>query len=157
MQVIKSNNAAEVGLHCFEHAGLGRAPFSIAGFRKEPSHCAFCGTGILWQVLVQSADGRRFHVGSDCMQRCGDAGLIRRYKNHPDVREHQRQLRIARDEDNKIKIAAILTEASSKAKLAAHLYFDGSNMLDTANKSLPWCGAAGRARWLSAFKKVLNA
>jgi hypothetical protein len=63
--------------HCFEIAGLGQAPFAFVGFsvRKYQAcvgapiqcgcSCDYCGTAIMNVYEIESADGKRFKVGSD--------------------------------------------------------------------------------------------
>lgn len=89
-------------IHDFEKAGLGRAPFRCVGVASIPSaslaeanpqaynnalamlpkglgcgSCSYCGTGIMHNYIIVSADDRRFVVGSDCVARTGDAGLTK--------------------------------------------------------------------------------
>lgn len=94
----------ETAVHCFEKSGLGKAPFRCVGFASIPSAsmaehnvsaynnamamlprdvgcgtCDYCGTAIMHNFIIQgSGEGdRRFVVGSDCVARTGDAGLIK--------------------------------------------------------------------------------
>lgn len=75
-------------VHVFELAGLGKAPFrcvgtqqnwfyvpGVPGSRKPGGTCNYCGTGIAHECLIQSADGKRFVVGCECVKRTGDRGL----------------------------------------------------------------------------------
>lgn len=87
-------------IHVFERAGLGLAPFKFLGqafqdmaygqailnreeynrtgvmiTTKPGGTCAYCGQYIVAMFDVQSADGKKFHVGSDCILKTGDAGL----------------------------------------------------------------------------------
>ncbi len=81
--------------HKFELAGLGKAPFRLIGmFEKrcsgEPNSqgitvgapgqpagtCDFCGNGIANCFEIQSSDGKRFIVGSDCVLKTEDRGLV---------------------------------------------------------------------------------
>jgi hypothetical protein len=74
-------------VHKFEAAGLGRAPFEVVGAHVEKYQacpgapvqpgacCDFCGTGIMNVYLVRSACGCTFKVGSECVNKTGDAGL----------------------------------------------------------------------------------
>lgn len=70
--------------HPFTRAGLGQAPFRCKAVRtnwfsppgfpeaaKPGGSCQYCGTGILYEFVIQSADGREFVVGSDCVRRTG--------------------------------------------------------------------------------------
>jgi hypothetical protein len=79
-------------VHRFEAAGLGKAPFTLIGFERrvyvacpgapaQPgSSCDYCGTSISLVFMIQSADLRRFKVGCDCVEKTGDAGLVRAVK-----------------------------------------------------------------------------
>jgi hypothetical protein len=92
-------------IHVFEKAGLGRAPFRCVAVASLPSpslaeanpeaynnalrdlprgiglgSCHFCGTAIMHNFIIESADDRRFVVGCDCVGRTGDAGLIQQVK-----------------------------------------------------------------------------
>lgn len=89
-------------IHLFENAGLGKAPFRFIGVFKLPSKavadhnplayqtqmeaippgwgmgsCHYCGTGLTYNYMIESADGQKFVVGSECVRHTGDAGLIR--------------------------------------------------------------------------------
>lgn len=86
-------------IHCFEAAGLGKAPFTYVGMvdqdirygnrvvsikpgieieTKPGGSCAYCGTYIVNMFNVRSADGNVFHVGCECIKKTGDEGLIRK-------------------------------------------------------------------------------
>ena len=92
-------------IHVFQKAGLGLAPFHCVGFASIPSpslaeqnptaynnalallprgigcgSCQYCGTAIMHNFIIESSDGHRFVVGSDCVAKTGDAGLIREVK-----------------------------------------------------------------------------
>lgn len=66
-------------LHPFEDAGLGLAPFRctdmtqrrVPGSGQPAGTCDFCGNGILFCFHVESSDGKKFIVGSDCVLRTG--------------------------------------------------------------------------------------
>jgi len=73
--------AATETTHPFETAGLGRAPFRLAGFSKNVyvayqgaapvpgGTCDYCATGIMYECVIESADKKRFVVGCDCVLR----------------------------------------------------------------------------------------
>jgi hypothetical protein len=92
-------------IHKFEFAGLGQAPFRVVGLFSFPSKslaehnpnaynnhmqsipkdvvcgsCAFCHTALTHNYIVQSADGKKFVVGSDCVKKTGDLGLAEQIK-----------------------------------------------------------------------------
>ena len=74
-------------IHAFTESGLGKAPFSLVEMRenafnigdgstKAGGSCDHCGTGIRWEFVVRSADGKTSTVGSSCIKKAGDKGLI---------------------------------------------------------------------------------
>lgn len=168
----KTDNAAEVGVHCFERAGLGKAPFKIVGsyeckWRACPGapiqcggSCDYCGQGIMYAVAIRSADGKRFKVGCDCVARTGDAGLIKAYKANPDVRKIERDKRAALDARKSAEWDALTADPDVRAKLSAHTVPNWNGVgvrpwLEVAEFAWPRCGAAGRARYLKAAKTIL--
>jgi len=73
--------------HVFTETGNGAAPFTFLGVRENVFRrpdgttqaggcCDHCGTGIRYEYLLRSADGYGFVVGSDCIAKTGDKGLI---------------------------------------------------------------------------------
>lgn len=75
-------------VHKFEAAGLGVAPFRCVAVRennfplgdgtfKPGGTCDFCSNGIKYEFVIQGATGRTFVVGSDCVAKTGDRGMIR--------------------------------------------------------------------------------
>jgi len=74
-------------VHAFTESGLGKAPFTLVGMRenafsigdgntKAGGSCDHCGTGIRWEFVVRSSDGKTSTVGSSCIKKAGDKGLI---------------------------------------------------------------------------------
>ena len=76
-------------IHTFERAGLGLAPYRHLGVTdnlfvipghpeatKPGSSCDFCGTSIRAEHWLLSADGRKFKVGCNCIEKSGDKGLL---------------------------------------------------------------------------------
>jgi hypothetical protein len=62
--------------HAFTESGLGQAPFTFSEVSEGSTGCAHCGTGIINQFHIVSADGVNSVVGSTCIQKSGDQGLI---------------------------------------------------------------------------------
>ena len=98
-------------MHVFEKAGLGRAPFKFVGAQKvtyqacpgapiQPGgSCDFCGTGISWWCWVKDADGKRFKVGCECVERTtgsrsiakeAKSAISREKAKERDRRDHER-------------------------------------------------------------------
>lgn len=91
--------SGDTAMHVFERAGLGLAPFRVVGCteRRGPIRtmltdgtmmesgapgqpmgcCKYCYTGIAICYAIKSADGKIFDVGSDCVKRTGDAGMVK--------------------------------------------------------------------------------
>jgi hypothetical protein len=93
-------------IHVFEKAGLGKAPYRYLGCEKSiyqacvgapiqpASTCNYCGTAIMYKFWLESADGKKFWVGSDCIFKSGDAGL--KHAIDADVRKYQKEVRDSR-------------------------------------------------------------
>lgn len=168
--IAKSDNPQEIGRHVFERAGLGRAPFKFVDFyvaRYCPAPgvvmcgagCEFCGEGIMNVCVIEGADGKRFKVGTTCVEKTGDAGLIRAFKTSPQVREQNRQRAVAKDDAVKAEWAKLMADDAARTKLAAAKAsaWDGGEQswLAKAERAWPMCGASGRAGYLRAAKKIL--
>jgi hypothetical protein len=168
---MKTDNQTQIGLHVFERANLGKAPFRCIGsdvrtYQATPDSpvqpgtcCDYCGTGIIYVAIIRGADGREFKTGFDCVQKTGDAGLIKGYKNRPEVRKIARERRAALDTRKQGEWAAILADEANRAKLAAHMVPTWNNgtepWLAMAERVYPKCGASGRTRYLRAAKQLL--
>lgn len=167
----RTDNPNEVGMHVFERAGLGKAPFRFVGYSERKyqacpdapvqpgASCDYCGTGIMGCYEVRSADGKRFVVGCDCIEKTGDAGLIRAYKRSPEYRAKQADARKRADERVKAGWAAIMVDESAKAKLST-FFVDGwrgrEDWLGHAIRAWDYCGVSGRARYFRQAKKLLD-
>jgi hypothetical protein len=97
-----TNEAKAETVHKFERAGLGKAPFRFVGVTDADSYgsssvsgmsvvgtiggcevstriggtCDYCGKAITDIYRIESSDGKRFNVGCDCADKCGDRGII---------------------------------------------------------------------------------
>jgi hypothetical protein len=65
------------GVHPFEAAGLGQAPFRLVGsYQQRPATaCEFCGTSIVNVFQIEGADRRGFIVGCECVRKVDEGGL----------------------------------------------------------------------------------
>jgi hypothetical protein len=171
---VKTDNPAEVGQHVFERAGLGLAPFRFVGFStmifracpdappQPGTSCDYCGTGIMYVCRIKSADGKLFKVGCDCVNKTGEAGLIKAYKQSAEYRQHQRELRHAKDKIKSIELDGILARPEVKTSLSSkphpNEYFAGKGKTywDYIQYSLQCSGAAGRASWLKWLRERLD-
>jgi hypothetical protein len=141
---IPTSDQRPLTIHMFEKAGLGRAPYtfigcekrigplalpsgvSIGGFGQPLGCCQFCATGIIYLFWLESADKKKFYVGSDCILKSGDKGLESIIA--PILAEHQREVREARETYLVQKWERTLAEAPddglwNKAYPGPHPYF----------------------------------
>lgn len=173
-----TDNAAEVGTHVFEKARLGVAPFRFIGCEEKRGPirladgteigadgqpmgtCDYCGQGIAICCSILSADGRKFVVGSDCVARTGDAGIIKGYKNSPDVRAMKRAKATLLASRKAAEINALMIEKKEALSAIIIPTWDGKStesQYDYLTRVLPRCGAAGKARYLRHIKKLIAA
>ena len=169
---MKTDNQQLVGVHKFQAAGLGLAPFKFAGMtinmfnngdgtQKPGGTCDYCGASIAYEFHVRANDGKEFKVGCDCINKVGDAGLIQAYTTSPEYRKIQAAKRA-------VKASAVFQELralidANKVLLASQPhprgYSDRAGKPLTALDMYEWyfshCGAAGRASTLKGLKKYL--
>lgn len=168
----KTDNAANVGRHKFEVAGLGLAPFTFQGMEEKVvrypdgttqagGSCDYCGTGIRYCCHVESADGKRFKVGSECIAKVGDAGLLKAYKSSPQHRAHQRALREAKAKAVSQELRAFIEANAQWLRSMPHFddFIDHNTgapltALDWATWMRDNCGASGRAAVLRRLKRL---
>ena len=88
--------------HTFTQSGLGAAPFSICSPNNPDAQkntaffCEHCGRMLRNRFFVRSADGKVSVVGSSCVEKTGDEGLIAGVKRQQ--REAKAQARMAQHE-----------------------------------------------------------
>lgn len=104
--------------HIFTESGLGNAPFKFLGVvenmytpvpglvpAKPGGSCAHCATGIRWEHVIESADGVVSTVGSSCIRKAGDKGLITAMKA-----EQRRRAKAKRDAERMARTEARLAQ-----------------------------------------------
>jgi hypothetical protein len=113
-------------VHKFERAGLGVAPYAFTGYAalkfqacpgapiKPGGSCDYCSTAIVDAYYFRSADGRTFKVGSDCVLKAGDRGMVDMIKKA--AAKVERDKRHAREA---VKVAAVRTRLADPAVRAA--------------------------------------
>lgn len=155
--------------HAFERANLGKAPFRCVGYFEsvwqahqgaplQPgTSCDYCGQGIRHAFRIRAADGFEFKVGSDCVMRTGDAGLIKASRTLPEVKQARRAQAQARDAAIVAEWTALMGDAAATAALAAKNICGKDSWLDYAKRVWPMCGAAGRKRYLKEAKRIIAA
>jgi hypothetical protein len=106
---------------------------------------------------VESSDGKRFHVGCDCIMKTGDRKLERAVTLAE--RSHAKKLRDARKVAVKAEYAALLADPDTKQKLAGktvQTFTQARDMFSYYEFMFKCCGAAGKARYLKDLKKELS-
>lgn len=170
--------------HVFEEASLGKAPFRCVGhedtsigansdgmvrkackdgldcYTKPGGSCDFCGTYIVQFFWIESVDGKRFKVGSECALKTGDKGIkkvINKIKS-----DRARQQRNKRDIKKITYIKEQLLNDDSRKKLNALEHplkwrqEEGETLLDWVEWMLENSGAYGRAKVYKIIKDILD-
>ena len=169
-------------IHPFQRAGLGLAPFRFVGMgqqdrlygevilnraeyertgvaltTKPGGTCAFCGTAITNLFNIESADGKRFHVGCDCVEKTADRALLVAVKRA--TLAANKKKRALRDASNQRELAALLADPATRARLEALPHPRSAsadrNLLGWADFMARAAGAAGRAKAIKAIKGAL--
>jgi ribosome-binding protein aMBF1 (putative translation factor) len=165
---------ANTTTHKFERAGLGKAPFRVVGntqelFQAAPgapvragTSCDYCGTAIADTYHIESADGKRFKVGNECVRKTGDGGLVRQAKaagaparrakaKASKAREVERvrelERRLVEDQD----LRALLAALPHPKEWAAE---KGQTMLNSVEWMMDRAGHAGRMRMVRMVAKL---
>lgn len=172
---MKTDNAAYVGTHVFSRSKLGLPPFRCIGVYQDVGPkilsdgtqvgyegqamgvCDHCGTGIRDCYQIKSSDGKSFVVGSSCVEKTGDAGLIKSYKNSPEVRAFLKAKRDLLNANKKEELANLVASNKEKLQSMQLKKWDGSmeSQWEYLTRVIPMCGAAGRARYLKHVKSLL--
>jgi hypothetical protein len=174
------NTTTPSAVHPFELAGLGKAPFRYIGLGQQDREygmvvterlpgglcvvtqpggtCEYCGMAIIVLCNVESADGKRFHVGSDCIRKV-DAALVARVDR--DLAKRRKVATMARASAKLADLAALLADETARAKLAtqphpnAFMAQKGETLLGWAEWSAKNAGAKGRAKALATVRKAI--
>lgn len=165
---MKENTPVET-IHKFESAGLGKAPFKYVGYEYKTyqacpgapiqvgGSCEYCGTGIKNFYYIKSSDGKLSHVGSECINKVGDAGLKKVVKEVE--RENNRKKAIAKKVEARETLAALLEEYSFVFEASPHpnSYLaekKGLTLLDYYQFVLKSGGSSGAQKAVRAIKKM---
>ncbi len=104
-------------IHLFEAAGLGKGPFKLHSVTAEGGHCQYCSTPIVFRFYLMGRDGSVFFVGSDCVMKTGDAGLMKVVEM--EVKKRQKELREKREAAKMAAIKDSLSRQEVQDRLAA--------------------------------------
>lgn len=151
-------------LHQFEKAGLGAAPFRcVASYEKtyqacqgapiQPGgSCDYCAAGIRYVFLIQGADGRKFEVGSSCVEKCAKKGDRVLTEVQAEARRIKREAKRARDLARIDRLTAHVEQPEVKAELSSQPHpldfraAQGDTRLDGALWTLKNAGVSGCIR-----------
>lgn len=169
----RTDNPADVGSHIFERANLGPPPYRFQGvseivYQAHPGapvqaagSCHYCGANVRYAYWLLAANGHRFYVGCDCINRSGDGGLIAAYKRSPEHRALERERRKARDERVTAELVRLLALEDPKLDQPRPPRWDRDTLVETHRayyaRIVRLCGAAGRARWMKQLKDFIEA
>jgi len=173
IEIMKTDDVSKIGKHAFELAGLGLAPFrfhSLAinkvtcpdGTSKLGGSCDYCGTAIVNEFRIVSADGKVSKVGCDCIAKVGDKGLLKSYRSSPEFRAAQALKRHVKATETFNALLATLTENVEKLKGLPHPrgFTDRATGKPlTAWEYAEWmfnhCGHSGRSALLKWLNRTL--
>ena len=141
---------------------LGHSSESYQAVRGDPScpiqpggSCDHCGTGIYEIFRFQAADGTKFKVGSTCVEKAGDAQLVRAIAK--DVAKHRAEVAHARQDAIIGRAEAALPAAREALATKPHptpiLASQGRTLADWVDWMWTHSGRAGKVK---AAKVVLS-
>jgi hypothetical protein len=140
-------------VHAFEEAGLGKAPFRFVAIERRPGGCHYCGTAIYEHCIIVSADEKVFAVGTTCVYKTGDRGLVDTVKRA--AREAKREAQYERDLKRIQDARAALSEVADVLAAHPHPYgFAGATLLDWAKWMLANAGNSGRLKAARAIERA---
>jgi hypothetical protein len=167
--------------HVFEKAGLGKAPFRLVAVqtnadraainRERESNglmyttnyctsCDFCGTAIVNAYILESADGKRFKVGCDCVLKTGDKGLVDTVKRAE--RRAATEKRHAREEIKLAETREFFARADVQTWLASNpspqawAAAKGETYADCVAWFLRNAGTSGKLRIAAQVRKAMG-
>lgn len=163
-------------VHKFQIAGLGTAPYRYTGHKvlkyqachgapiQPGGSCDYCGTAIMDAFYFRSADGREFKVGSDCVYKAGDRGMVDLIKKA--AAKIQTERRHAREAEQIEAIRAQMANPAVRGALAAQPHpgatgepgdwTNSMSLLDWADWMIKNAGTAGRLKVGKAIKKAIT-
>lgn len=166
-------------MHKFEAAGLGAFPYRYVGMETSEdreqtnrereangqmfttNHCTscdYCATAITNAFWFESADGKRFKVGSDCVEKVGDKGMAAAIKQ--DRKTHEYWLRRNRETRKLIEGAAFVNENAERLAAIPHpsarRAAEGETLLDCIRWYEANAGTSGKLHMYRTARKALQ-
>ena len=156
-------------IHAFEKAGLGKAPFTVKEYARETwkaapdapdqvgNSCRYCWTGIKDVFYIESADGKVFPVGSTCVNKTGDRGLINTVKRQMNQLKAEKAYK--RNTERIANAVVELEDPELRKSLASHPHplewraSKGDTLLDWAEWMLANAGMSGKMQVVRVVNK----
>jgi hypothetical protein len=147
-----NNNTTDLNatVHTFEAAGLGKGPFRLSHVTSDGGNCQYCNTAIVFRFYIQGQDSRTFFVGSDCVMKTGDVGLMRIVDR--EVKARTAALKKARDAEKLNDLRLFLSNPVSIAALTklphpnSYYASTGKTMKDYADWMILHSGNTGKLK-----------
>ena len=151
-------------VHKFERRGLGAYPYAYVGMdekvlvigtgltavTKPGGTCDYCGTGIIYCFMLKpSCGGKPFVVGSDCIMKSGDAGMMKAISGDMDKLKKEKAKRAKetkakrvarRIEAAKERLKTVVDVLSEKPHPTEWFAKEGKTLLDYVR----WCFENGQ-------------
>ena len=141
-------------IHIFERAGLGVAPFSFSSYfehktkqGKPGSTCDYCGKSIAIVCIIKDTNGKTFKVGSNCVEKTGDKGMIN--KAAQSIKEAKRQSDLTKIEDGKKWM-------EENAKKLSEIQHGKYTLLESMRWYFQHAGVTGKLRIIKFAKNKLE-
>ena len=147
-------------IHIFEAAGLGKGPFKLLRVTAEGGHCEYCNTGIVFRFYIRGIDGKEFFVGSDCVMKTDDTGLMKVVKI--EVKKREAELRKKRETEkmnlliSRLADPAVIAELSKINHPSVYYANQGKTMMDYVNFVMRVGGKTAKLQLLKQIPVVNN-
>jgi len=155
----QSTDASLIGkeVHMFEASGLGKAPYKFTYYDDLKGTCQYCGHNLHYRFWLNSADGKTFHVGSDCVLRSGDEGLIKIADAIKAKIAKERALERFKEQVAEVK--NLMKEHSGLLSAQPHPYYgltEKHSLYTSFENSLYWSGKSNIPKLLKRLKEVIS-
>jgi len=172
-------------VHKFEIAKLGKAPFKVIGSHVDVGPkvwvengirfecgaegqpmgtCDYCGTGIKFCFTIKGVDGRKFVVGSSCVEKTNAKGTRVYNDVERQMLKYKREIRHANEAKKIEELKGLLADPIIRAELGSypHPYKYrrdelGESLLNFGDWTVenPMCGVTAKLKCLRYLKKAL--
>ncbi len=142
-------------IHIFEAADLGKGPFRLSHVTAEGGGCQYCGTGIVYRFYIKGQDSRVFYVGSDCVMKTGDLGLMRVVelqvkKLQKELREKREAAKLAAIHD-RLADPTVIATLSGKPHPSNYYAGQGKTMKDYVDYLMRYASKSTRLKYVGAL------